>query len=198
MYSTITEIEHLSVFSKLEEHFGKFYTRTGAGHYSTFLSEEIQEVLSFQFYCWLERQPATSDFPRGTSFFAASKQLLQPFIKFYVNTEIKNDGSGRQNEVETNFRSRLMVLGFHNFLDVNSGRQRVQDHSVNHVDTFISNVIRIIVSFHRPTDNFHLLVQELATYREVIASWIHDIRSNAPSLTAGHFNFMATSSSCAM
>ena len=96
------EMDHLSVFAKLEEHFGKYYTRTGVGHYSTFLSQEIQEVLAFQFHCWLNRQPLTADFPRATSFHTAPRQLLQPFIKFYVNTEIKNDGAGRQSEVETN------------------------------------------------------------------------------------------------
>jgi hypothetical protein len=85
-----------------------------------------------------------------------------------------------------------MELGFHSFLDINSSRIRTQDHSVNHVETFMANVIRIFVSFHRATDNFHLPVQELSTYREVIGAWILDIRNNAPSLTASHFNFMAT------
>jgi hypothetical protein len=186
------EIEHLSTFSKLEEHFGKFFTRSGSGQYATFLSQEIQEVLAFQFFCWLERQPLTADYPRATTFYTASRKLLQSFIKYYVNTEVKNDGAGRQLEVESNFRSKLMELGFHSFLDINSSRIRTQDHSVNHVETFMANVIRIFVSFHRSTDNFHLPVQELSTYREVIGAWILDIRNNAPSLTASHFNFMAT------
>ena len=185
------EIEHLSNFSKLEEHFNKFFTRSGTGQYAAFLSQELQEVLAFQFSCWRDRQPPTADYDRSLTFATASRQALQPFIKYYVNTEIKHFGVNKLAEGESGLRDKLMELGFHSFLDINSDRMRIQDHSVNHVEVFISNIIRIFVAFQRSSDNFLFPVQELATYREVLTTWIKDIRDSAPLLTTKQFDNMA-------
>lgn len=181
------ELEMLTTFDKLLDHFYKFFTKVGKGFYADYVEVSIREVLEFNFNEW----NANLDIPLTTSFSKTPREELKLFIDFYWKTIIQQEGTDRSAHDETELRKQLCAISFHCFMDKQNRRVRRQDLSKAHVQAFTTQIVMAFNACSRANEGFTFPVKEKTTYRDVLDAWINDIEFNAPVSTRAYFRSLA-------
>ena len=183
----IIEMEMLTSFDKIKDHFYKFYPKIGRGFYADYIESTIRDVLDLKFDLWV------SEFnPQVTTTFATTgKEVMKEFIDHYLKSLSQDSQTSRAIDDETDLRNALMALKLHHFFDHTSKTWRWQDLTKMHVNAFMSQVVLIYRRYNRDNASKSFPVSSQQTYRDVIDAWLDEMSTSAPLVTRVFFESLA-------